>query len=172
MLHRAAPPNPSLKRSVNGRPPGPVWRYAVHFRQPGPGALPLAPPLARTLGSANAPAPAVTRSGSNCGQVQRPSCRATTSDAAPGSRFARLERSVQCWRFAPLEESGSGGRFAPFEQSVSCWGRHSGPNAKPHLRARGLRHSSPYCPVRLLLPRRPSVQAWHGATSWRTTSAA
>ena len=36
-------PNPSLKRSANGRPPGPVWRYAVHFRQPGPGVLPLAP---------------------------------------------------------------------------------------------------------------------------------
>ena len=36
-------PNPSLKRSANGRPPGPVWRYAVHFRQPGPGVLPLPP---------------------------------------------------------------------------------------------------------------------------------
>ena len=34
-------PNPSLKRSANGRPPGPVWRYGVHFRQPGPGVLPL-----------------------------------------------------------------------------------------------------------------------------------
>jgi hypothetical protein len=34
-------PNPSLKRSANGRPPGPVWRYEVHSRQPGPGALPL-----------------------------------------------------------------------------------------------------------------------------------
>ena len=42
---RAPPalPNPSLKRSANGRPPGPVWRYAVHFRQPGPGVLPLSP---------------------------------------------------------------------------------------------------------------------------------
>ena len=39
----AATPNPSLKRSANGRPPGPVWRYAVHFRQPGPGVLPLSP---------------------------------------------------------------------------------------------------------------------------------
>ena len=38
--HRGALPNPSLKRSANGRPPGPVWRYAVHFRQPGPGVLP------------------------------------------------------------------------------------------------------------------------------------
>ena len=36
-------PNPSLKRSANGRPPGPVWRYAVHFRQPGPGVLPPSP---------------------------------------------------------------------------------------------------------------------------------
>ena len=36
-------PNPSLKRSANGRPPGPVWRYAVHFRQPVPGVLPLPP---------------------------------------------------------------------------------------------------------------------------------
>ena len=40
---RARMPNPSLKRSANGRPPGPVWRYAVHFRQPGPGVLPLSP---------------------------------------------------------------------------------------------------------------------------------
>ncbi len=36
-------PNPSLKRSANGRPPGPVWRYAGHFRQPGPGVLPSSP---------------------------------------------------------------------------------------------------------------------------------
>ena len=36
-------PNPSLKRSANGRPPGPVWRYAVHFHQPGPGVLPSSP---------------------------------------------------------------------------------------------------------------------------------
>ena len=36
-------PNPSLKRSANGRPPCPVWRYAVHFRQPGPGVLPSSP---------------------------------------------------------------------------------------------------------------------------------
>jgi hypothetical protein len=41
--HRAMTPNPSLKRSVNGRPPGPVWRHTVHFRQPGPGVLPLSP---------------------------------------------------------------------------------------------------------------------------------
>ena len=39
----AVMPNPSLKRSANGRPPGPVWRYAVHFRQPGPGVLPSSP---------------------------------------------------------------------------------------------------------------------------------
>ena len=36
-------PNPSLKRSANGRPPGPGRRYGVHFRQPGPGVLPLSP---------------------------------------------------------------------------------------------------------------------------------
>jgi hypothetical protein len=42
-LSCALTPNPSLKRSANGRPPGPVWRYALHFRQPGPGVLPLAP---------------------------------------------------------------------------------------------------------------------------------
>ena len=36
-------PNPSLKRSANGRPPGPGRRYAVHFRRPGPGVLPLSP---------------------------------------------------------------------------------------------------------------------------------
>ncbi len=36
-------PNPSLKRSANGRPPGPGRWYAVHFHRPGPGGLPLAP---------------------------------------------------------------------------------------------------------------------------------
>ena len=35
-------PNPSLKRSANGRPPGPVCG-ALHSPQPGPGALPLSP---------------------------------------------------------------------------------------------------------------------------------
>ncbi len=34
-------PNPSLKRSANGRPPGPGRWYAVHFHRPGPGVLPL-----------------------------------------------------------------------------------------------------------------------------------
>ena len=42
-LLREVLPNPSLKRSANGRPPGPGRRYAVHFRQPGPGVLPLSP---------------------------------------------------------------------------------------------------------------------------------
>jgi hypothetical protein len=28
-------PNPSLKRSANGRPPGPAWRYAYIFASPG-----------------------------------------------------------------------------------------------------------------------------------------
>ena len=32
-------PNPSLKRSANGRPPGPGPRYGVHFLSPGPGVL-------------------------------------------------------------------------------------------------------------------------------------
>ena len=36
-------PNPSLKRSANGRPPGPVRWYGVHFHRPGPGVLPSAP---------------------------------------------------------------------------------------------------------------------------------
>ena len=40
---RALRPNPSLKRSANGRPPGPAWWYAVHFHQSGPSVLPLAP---------------------------------------------------------------------------------------------------------------------------------
>ena len=35
-------PNPSLKRSANGRPPGPV-SGAEHFPQPGPGVLPSSP---------------------------------------------------------------------------------------------------------------------------------
>ena len=39
----AVRPNPSLKRSTNGRPPGPGLRYGVHFLSPGPGVLPLAP---------------------------------------------------------------------------------------------------------------------------------
>ena len=36
-------PNPSFKRSANGRPPAPGRRYAVHFRRPGAGVLPLSP---------------------------------------------------------------------------------------------------------------------------------
>ena len=36
-------PNPSLKRSANGRPPGPGLRYGVHFLSPGPGVLPSPP---------------------------------------------------------------------------------------------------------------------------------
>ena len=36
-------PNPSLKRSANGRPPGPVRWYSVHFHRPGPGVLPSSP---------------------------------------------------------------------------------------------------------------------------------
>ena len=36
-------PNPSLKRSANGRPPAPGRWYGVHFRQPGPGVLPSSP---------------------------------------------------------------------------------------------------------------------------------
>ncbi|CAD5373991.1 hypothetical protein RA210_U400006 [Rubrivivax sp. A210] len=36
-------PNPSLKRSTNGRPPGPGRWYSVHFHRPGPGVLPSAP---------------------------------------------------------------------------------------------------------------------------------
>ncbi|CAD5373994.1 hypothetical protein RA210_U400009 [Rubrivivax sp. A210] len=41
--HRAALPNPSLKRSTNGRPPSPGRWYSVHFHRPGPGGLPSAP---------------------------------------------------------------------------------------------------------------------------------
>ena len=40
---RAARPNPSLKRSANGRPPAPGRWYAVHFHRPGAGVLPLSP---------------------------------------------------------------------------------------------------------------------------------
>ena len=40
---KTALPNPSLKRSANGRPPGPGLRYAVHFLSPGPGGLPSSP---------------------------------------------------------------------------------------------------------------------------------
>ena len=40
---RARMPNPSLKRSANGRPPGPGRWYAVHFHRPGPGVLPSSP---------------------------------------------------------------------------------------------------------------------------------
>ena len=40
---RRARPNPSVKRSANGRPPGPRSRYGVHFLLRGPGVLPLAP---------------------------------------------------------------------------------------------------------------------------------
>jgi len=42
---RIAPvgPNPSLKRSANGRPPSPGRWDAVHFHRPGLGILPLSP---------------------------------------------------------------------------------------------------------------------------------
>ena len=36
-------PNPSLKRSANGRPPSPVRWYSVHFHRPGLGVLPSPP---------------------------------------------------------------------------------------------------------------------------------
>ena len=36
----AAWPNPSFKRSANGRPPAPGRRYAVHFKRPGAGVQP------------------------------------------------------------------------------------------------------------------------------------
>ena len=39
----AALPNPSLKRSANGRPPAPGRWYAVHFHRPGAGVLPSSP---------------------------------------------------------------------------------------------------------------------------------
>ena len=39
----AAWPNPSLKRSANGRAPAPGRWYAVHFHRPGAGVLPLSP---------------------------------------------------------------------------------------------------------------------------------
>jgi hypothetical protein len=38
-----ARPNPSLKRSANGRPPGPGLWSSVHFHRPGPGGLPSSP---------------------------------------------------------------------------------------------------------------------------------
>jgi hypothetical protein len=40
---RAVLPNPSLKRSANGRPPAPGRWYAVHFHRPGAGVLPSSP---------------------------------------------------------------------------------------------------------------------------------
>ena len=40
---RAAWPNPSFKRSANGRPPAPGRWYAVHFHRPGAGVLPPSP---------------------------------------------------------------------------------------------------------------------------------
>ena len=42
-LPRELMPNPSLKRSANGRPPGPGRQYGVHFCQPGPGVPPSSP---------------------------------------------------------------------------------------------------------------------------------
>ena len=42
-IRRHAVPNPSFKRSANGRPPSPGRRYTVHFRQPGLGVLPSSP---------------------------------------------------------------------------------------------------------------------------------
>ncbi len=42
-LPRALKPNPSLKRSHNGKPPGPSHGYGVHFPCLGPGGLPSCP---------------------------------------------------------------------------------------------------------------------------------
>ncbi len=44
-LRASAPawPNPSLKRSANGRPPSPGRWYSVHFHWPGLGGLPSPP---------------------------------------------------------------------------------------------------------------------------------
>ncbi len=42
-IQSALRPNPSFKRSTNGKPPGPAWWYAVHFHQSGPGGFPSAP---------------------------------------------------------------------------------------------------------------------------------
>ena len=42
-LPHSVMPNPSLKRSANGRPPGPGRWYSVHFHRPGPGVLPSSP---------------------------------------------------------------------------------------------------------------------------------
>ena len=47
-----ATPNPSLKRSANGRPPGPGLCHAELFSQPGPWRPAVVARLARTLGSA------------------------------------------------------------------------------------------------------------------------
>ena len=41
--HSPVQPNPSLKRSANGRPPAPGRWYAVHFHRPGAGILPSSP---------------------------------------------------------------------------------------------------------------------------------
>ena len=41
--HSPVQPNPSLKRSANGRPPAPGRWYSVHFHRPGAGVLPLSP---------------------------------------------------------------------------------------------------------------------------------
>ena len=41
--HSPVQPNPSLKRSANGRPPAPGRWYAVHFHRPGAGVLSLSP---------------------------------------------------------------------------------------------------------------------------------
>ena len=43
-------PNPSLKRSDDGRTPGPGWRKCTAYRQTGPGGLPLALRLSEGLG--------------------------------------------------------------------------------------------------------------------------
>ena len=55
----AARPNPSLKRSANGRPPGPVWRYAVRgtFSPARAWRPAVVARLARTLGHTLAAAP-------------------------------------------------------------------------------------------------------------------
>jgi hypothetical protein len=94
-------PNPSLKRSANGRPPGPVWRYAVHFRQPGPGVLPCRPLSSYYKGFPICQA--IVQAMPNCEAIQHgtfgrsdPRSGVGTAEAASRKRTGRTTNGHRC----------------------------------------------------------------------------
>jgi len=72
-------PNPSLKRSANGRPPGPVWRYAVHFASPGLASC-RRRPLSSNVRQSEKPSSALSRVSKHTSGLR---CRSPPAKATP-----------------------------------------------------------------------------------------